>query len=88
MSIFEYNQEAHMKCVRQEGYEDGLAEGISQGISQGFSQGIAQGISQGRTDALLVSIQNLMKNMNLTATQAMDALNIPVEERAQYWEQL
>ena len=34
MSIFEYDQEAHMKCVRQEGYEYGLAEGISQGISE------------------------------------------------------
>ncbi len=34
MSIFEYNQEAHMKCVRQEGYEDGLADGIAEGKLQ------------------------------------------------------
>ena len=27
MSIFEYNQEAHMECVRQEGYDEGRAEG-------------------------------------------------------------
>lgn len=32
MSIFEYNQEAHMKCVRQEGFEDGKAEGKAEGI--------------------------------------------------------
>ena len=34
MSIFEYDQEAHMKCVRQEGYEVGFTDGISQGITQ------------------------------------------------------
>ena len=28
MSIFEYNQEAHMECVRQEGYDEGRAETI------------------------------------------------------------
>ena len=32
MSIFEYNQEAHMKCVRQEGYEIGRAEGKAEDI--------------------------------------------------------
>ncbi len=32
MSIFEYNQEAHMKCVRQEGFEDGKAEGKAEDI--------------------------------------------------------
>ncbi len=32
MSIFEYNQEAHMKSVRQEGYEEGKAEGKAEAI--------------------------------------------------------
>ena len=72
MSIFEYNQEAHMKHVRKEGYEDGLAEGISQGISQ----------------ARLTNLQSLMKNLHLTATEAMDALEISPEERARYMELL
>ncbi|MBQ7774554.1 MAG: hypothetical protein IJ379_01410 [Lachnospiraceae bacterium] len=34
MSIFEYNQEAHMKCVRQEGYEIGRAEGKAEGKAE------------------------------------------------------
>ena len=72
MSIFEYDQEAHMKHVRKEGYEDGLAEGISQGISQ----------------ARLTNLQSLMKNLHLTATEAMDALEISPEERARYMELL
>lgn len=32
MSIFEYNEEAHMKCVRQEGYMEGKAEGKAEAI--------------------------------------------------------
>ena len=34
MSIFEYNQEAHMKCVRQEGFEEGKAQGKAQGKAE------------------------------------------------------
>ena len=32
MSIFEYNQEAHMKCVRQESFAEGKAEGKAEDI--------------------------------------------------------
>ena len=34
MSIFEYDQEAHMRLVRQEGYDDGKMAGITQGKSE------------------------------------------------------
>ena len=35
MSIFEYDEELHMKMEREEAYEDGRADGIEQGIKQG-----------------------------------------------------
>ncbi len=34
MSIFEYDQEAHMRLVRQEGYEEGMTQGITQGKAE------------------------------------------------------
>lgn len=34
MSIFEYNQEAHMKCVHQEAFEEGKAEDILELLSE------------------------------------------------------
>ncbi len=34
MSIFEYNQEAHMKCVRQESFAEGKAEGKVEGKAE------------------------------------------------------
>lgn len=50
------------------------------GIKEGFSQGISQGISKGR----LEDLRSLMTNLKLTASQAMDALSIPPEERQYY----
>ncbi len=35
MSIFEYDEEKHMRTVRSEGFEDGLERGIEQGIERG-----------------------------------------------------
>ena len=46
MSIFEYNQEAHMKCVHQEGYEDGMTEGIAIGKVQGIAESILEQLAE------------------------------------------
>ena len=42
MSIFEYDEEKHMKTVREEGYEDGVNWGLERGIEEGIEQGINQ----------------------------------------------
>ncbi len=52
MSIFEYNQEAHMKCVHQEGYDEGVMDGIAIGKSQGIAEGRSQGIAEGILELL------------------------------------
>ena len=63
---------------------EGLKQGIEQGIEQGLKQGLKQGIQQGVMQASLQNIKNLMENMNLSASQAMDALQIPAMEREKY----
>lgn len=71
MSIFEYNQEAHMKCVRQEGYEEGLTKGkelgITQGITQGFTKGIAESIME-----LLVDLGTIPDDLSKKILQETD----------------
>ena len=42
MSIFEYDQEAHINLVRREGYEEGMSDGITQGITQGKAEDIVE----------------------------------------------
>lgn len=44
-------------------------------------EGREQGIERGKIETLVASIHNLMKTMNLTAKQAMDALLVPPAEQ-------
>lgn len=44
----------------------------------------AEGKAEGILETTLASIRSLMKTMNLTAKQAMQALNIPASEYEKY----
>ena len=54
---------------------------LSDGVEQ---KGIAKGITKGITKGIMFSIQSLMESMGWTIEQAMDALQIPTEERNGY----
>ena len=56
------------------------AKGIKLGLKQGIEQGIEQGIDANRLD----NIKSLMKNLNLTAAQAMNILEIPSTDQIKY----
>ena len=72
-------------CNLSQAVEDkGIAKGIAKGIDIGIEKGIEQGIEKGKFEATLSNIQSLMYKVSWTAEQAMDALNIPQEERSQY----
>ena len=72
-------------CNLSQAVEDkGIAKGIAKGIDIGIEQGIEQGIEKGRFEERLSNIQSLITTLRLSAEQAMDALNIPQEERSQY----
>lgn len=43
MSIFEYNQEEHMRMEREEAYAEGLAEGKAEGKAEGMEDGKVKG---------------------------------------------
>ena len=72
MCLYEYNQEEHMKFVREEG----------------FRRGHEQGMEQGQKFALLTNIRNLMKNMNWSAAEAMKAIGVPEEKWQEYEKKL
>ena len=38
MSIYEYDEERHMRQTREEGMEEGYASGLSEGLLQGIMQ--------------------------------------------------
>lgn len=44
MSIYEYDEEKHMRQTREEGYEDGYDDGLAAGHESGYKDGLATGI--------------------------------------------
>jgi len=70
--------------ARIEGRAEGIAEGKAAGIAEGKAAGIAEGKAVGIETTILMTIRNLMKTMNLTAKQAMDAMKIPASEQKKY----
>ena len=77
----EMKGEFETMCNLSQAIED---KGIAKGIDIGIKQGIEKGIEKGRFEATLSNIQTLITTLSLSAEQAMDALNIPQEERSQY----
>ena len=57
VSIYEYDEERHMRQTREEGMEEGYASGLSQGILQGIEQGITQTAVNLLKSGLLTDIQ-------------------------------
>ena len=54
------------------------------GIAEGRQEGRAEGREEGRRENAVSNIRNLMKNMKLTAEQAMEALGIDKSEFSKY----
>ena len=67
--------------------ERGVSEmcNLSEGVEQkGIAKGIAKGRTYGIVEGIATSIRNLMESMGWSIEQAMDALQIPTEERQTY----
>ncbi len=72
MVLYEYDEQRHMELERKYAREDGREEGRK----------------EGREENMLANIRALAKTMNLTADQAMDALQIPDADRGNLLKQL
>ena len=67
------------------GIEKGLKKGLQKGLQQGLLQGRKEGILEGKERERLEGIQSLMKTLKLSAEEAMDALQIPTQEKSYYF---
>lgn len=47
MSIFEYDEEKHLKSEREQAYRSGKDEGIAEGRKEGMKEGIKEGLRKG-----------------------------------------
>ena len=62
--------------------------GREQGLKEGIQQGRREGILQGKAEAVLENVRTLSARLHLSAEQAMDALDVPPEERERIREKL
>ena len=69
---FEWNEDEYREYIMEESEARGEAKG----------KVIGQAI--GQTNGIAISIKNLMKNMNLSAEKAMEALGISKDEYSKY----
>ena len=68
MSIFEYDQEKHLRMEREEAWEEGRA----QGHAEGHAQGHAEGFAEGQTELLQNLIRKKLKKGESAAEIAAD----------------
>lgn len=56
-------------------------KGIAEGRAIGIAEGRAIGIAEGRAEERAIRVQNLMKNLGISAEQAMSILGISAAEQ-------
>lgn len=57
-------------------------------LRKGFKESFKESFRESREDTLLSFIKSLVKNLHMTAEQAMIALGIPAEEHEKYIKRL
>ena len=65
-----------------------LQDAREEGRAEGLAESRAEGRNEGRMEGIIWCIQNLMKRMNMSAEQAMEAIGVSKEEQPQYLEML
>ena len=68
-------------CNLSQGF---IEEGRKQGLAQGIEQGIERGIEEGTDRERLQNIRSMMRKLKVTASEAMDIIEIPAEEQPRY----
>ena len=85
IEMLKNSQEVGVKYMRLwEELEEARREGLTEGHDLGLEEGHDLGLTEGKEIERLESIKKLMETMGWTAEQAMDALQIPAEEREKY----
>ena len=79
-----YKVEQEGREIMRDLWDETIREQYNEGVQQGIQQGVQQGVQQGTYNSRTEALKNIMKNLKLTAEQAMDAMGIPQEERGKY----
>ena len=76
VSIFEYDQEKHLRQERKQAWEEGREAGIAEGREAGIAEGKVAGIAEGKAAGRIELIQKKLKK-GKTVAQIADELEEP-----------
>ena len=79
----EQREELNTMCNLSEGIVDRVTERVTKSVTASVTKSVTDSVTKSvkRSDAI-ESVRNLMVNLRLDINQAMDALNVPTEMRA------
>lgn len=66
LSIFEYDQEKHMRQEREEAYNEGVKEGRAAGLKEGHNAGLKEGQRAARLSIIIQMLRNGMSEEDIS----------------------
>ena len=66
LSIFEYDQEKHMRQEREEAYNEGVKEGRAAGLKEGHNAGLKEGQRAARLSIIMQMLRNGMSEEDIS----------------------
>ena len=66
LSIFEYDQEKHMRQEREESYNEGVKEGRASGLKEGYNAGLKEGQRAARLSMIMQMLKNGMSEEDIS----------------------
>ena len=65
----------------EQGLEKGLEKGLRKGLLQGKAEGKREGMAEGKVEATLLHVRKLMQNIDVSAVDAMNMLDVEEDIR-------
>ena len=82
VSIYEYDEEAHMRMEREESWQEGKREGEREGLETGRKEGRKEGIKEGRKEGRKEGMQALIE-VCLEFGQSPEDISVKLTEKFQ-----
>ena len=74
-----FDKELYERDLKADAYEEGVAAGLVAGKAAGLEEGKTIGIEEGKKAGLVKSVDNIMKNLKVSAERACEIAGVSLE---------
>ena len=83
VSIYEYDEEKHMRHVKEEGRQEGLQSGREEGLQAGRKEGLQNGLQEGRR-VLIEFCRELNCSRDSSKDQVAEKFGLDLDQAEKY----